>query len=180
MNGAAICDRCVDLASGVLSREEVAPPPSAADADVLAAIPHRPPFLFIDRILECTADRIRTERTIRSDEPHFRGHYPGQPLMPGVLLCEAVVQSGAILVSRRLSDPALASAAASGSVVPVLTRLQDARFKRMVLPGDRVEMEAQIVQQLENVYFMKGRASVEGQKALLLEFAVTLAPRASG
>ncbi|MBI3890321.1 MAG: 3-hydroxyacyl-ACP dehydratase FabZ [Candidatus Wallbacteria bacterium] len=165
----AICNACIDLASQVLAREEVAPPPSPADTDVLAAIPHRPPFLFVDRILECTPQKLRAERTVRDTEPQFRGHYPGKPLMPGVLLCEAVIQCGAILVAR------LHSQAPEG--VPVLTRIQDARFKKMVVPGDTVTLEAELVEQLQNAFFMKGRATVGGQKALTIEFAVTLAPQ---
>ena len=141
---------------------------TAASDEVLAAIPHRPPFLFVDRIIDCGDESIRTERLIREDEPHFAGHYPGKPIMPGVLLCEAVIQTGAILVSR--------IAAGDLSGVPVLTRLSDARFKQMVKPGDLVTFEAEIKERLANVFFMKGRALVGGKKAVTLEFACTLAP----
>ncbi|MCA8915439.1 MAG: transposase [Planctomycetes bacterium] len=67
--------------------------------DVKSIIPHREPFLFVDRIIEQGESRIVTERTVRADEPHFQGHYPGSPLMPGVLLCEACFQTGAMLLS---------------------------------------------------------------------------------
>ncbi len=141
------------------------------DKEVLEAIPHRPPFLFVDKILECGDSKIRTERTIRADEPHFEGHYPGMPLMPGVLLCEALVQSGAIFISRQIAADAVKGG------VPVLTRLSDARFKQMVRPGDRVEMEAEVSERLENVFYMKGRATVNGRKVLTLQFACTVTPK---
>jgi len=68
---------------------------------VKSQIPHREPFLFVDRIVEQSETRIATERLIRADEPHFAGHYPGSPLMPGVLICEACFQTGAILLGHR-------------------------------------------------------------------------------
>jgi len=102
--------------------------------DVLRAIPHRPPFLFVDEIIEIDQDRILARRTIRADEPYFKGHYPGNPLMPGVLLCESVIQAGAIMLSRRIEGGA--------GKVPILTRIQNAKFKRQVRPGDVVDLEA--------------------------------------
>jgi putative transposase len=75
-------------------------------AEVKSQIPHREPFLFVDRIIEQTQTRIVTERLIRADEPHFAGHYPGSPLMPGVLICEACFQTGAILLGSAGPRPA--------------------------------------------------------------------------
>ena len=68
-------------------------------------IPHREPFLFVDRIVEQAEARIVTEREVRADEPQFQGHYPGSPLMPGVLLCEACFQTGAMLLSGAGAPP---------------------------------------------------------------------------
>jgi 3-hydroxyacyl-[acyl-carrier-protein] dehydratase len=167
-NGARVCVPCVDRCAGQMAERGTPEGSGQASAEVLEAIPHRPPFLFVDRILECTETRLVAERVIRATEPQFRGHYPGTPITPGVLLCEAVIQAGALLVSRKL--------AADSTGVPVLTRIQDARFKRMVRPGDTVRLEAELADRLQDVFFFKGRASVGGQKALLLEFAVTLAP----
>lgn len=167
-NGARVCVPCVDRLAGQLAVRGIPEGAGEASAEVLEAIPHRPPFLFVDRILECGETRLVAERTVRATEPQFRGHYPGTPITPGVLLCEAVIQAGALLVSRKL--------AAGAGGVPVLTRIQEARFKRMVRPGDTVRLEAELAERLQDVFFFKGRASVGGQKALLLEFAVTLAP----
>ena len=99
-------------------------------------IPHRPPFLFVDEIVEITDLGATTRLNVRPDSPFFEGHYPGNPIMPGVLLCEAVFQTGAIYLAEKLGAEALDAS----KVDPVLSRIRDARFKRMILPGDVVEI----------------------------------------
>lgn len=136
-------------------------------------IPHRPPFLFIDGVVEASADKLVATRTVRADEPHFAGHYPGRPIMPGVLLCEAVLQAGCALMV--LSAEAEASGAAARSGDPVVTRMNEVRFKRMVKPGDVLEITAEKVETKMGVHFMRGTVRVEGKVAATLEFAVTLA-----
>ena len=74
--------------------------------ELYKTIPHREPFLFVDRIIEVTENSAVAEREIRADEPHFAGHYPGNPLMPGVLLCESIFQTAAIYMVRRLESEA--------------------------------------------------------------------------
>lgn len=135
--------------------------------DVRDAIPHRPPFLFVDEVVSMSEDAIVGRRTLREDEDFFRGHYPGRPLMPGVLLCEAVIQAGAILLSRRIG--------AGTGKVPVLTRIQNAKFKRTVRPGDMIELEAQVQETMGDVFFMRGSAAVGGKKVMTVEFACTMA-----
>jgi 3-hydroxyacyl-[acyl-carrier-protein] dehydratase len=135
--------------------------------EILRAIPHRPPFLFVDSIVELTSAKIRTIRKAREDEEFFRGHYPGNPIMPGVLICEAIFQSGAILLSGTM--------ASSGWGVPVLTRISNAKFRSMVKPGDVLEIEAEITEKLGNACFLKGKASVDGKTAVTVEFAVAMA-----
>ena len=135
--------------------------------EILKAIPHRPPFLFVDSIVELTDTKIKTTRKASADEEFFKGHYPGNPIMPGVLVCEAIFQSGAILLSRIIGQV--------GEGVPVLARINNAKFKNMVKPGDTLEIEAEIAEKVSNVYFLKGRASVDGKTAVTVEFAVTLA-----
>ena len=93
-----------------------------------AAIPHRAPFLLVDEIVEQSPDRIVCRKRFTGDEYFFSGHYPNFPIVPGVLLCEAAMQAGAILLSTHMN-------AAEGGV-PVATRLNDVRLKRMVRPGD--------------------------------------------
>ncbi|MBM4444790.1 MAG: beta-hydroxyacyl-ACP dehydratase [Chloroflexi bacterium] len=135
--------------------------------DVLRAIPHRPPFLFVDSIVELTPVKITTTRKVREDEDFFKGHYPGNPIMPGVLVCEAIFQSGAVLLAGAM--------AGGGGGVPVLTRISNAKFRNMVKPGDTMEIEAEITERLGNACFLKGKASVDGKTAATVEFAVAMA-----
>jgi 3-hydroxyacyl-[acyl-carrier-protein] dehydratase len=135
--------------------------------EVLRAIPHRPPFLFVDQVVEMTEKNIKAVRKMDPEEAFFKGHYPGYPIMPGVLVCEAIFQTGAILLSRIMTDV--------GEGVPVLGRINNAKFKQMVKPGDTLELEAELVERLGTAYFLKGRASVRGKTAVTVEYAVTLA-----
>lgn len=131
------------------------------------AIPHREPFLLVDEILDRTDARITCTKRFTGEEDFFAGHYPGFPLVPGVLLCEAAMQCGAILLSRHLAD-------AQGKV-PVATRMGDVRFKRMVRPGETIRMEVELTEQLAHAFFLKAKVTVDGQVAVRFEFACTAA-----
>ena len=137
------------------------------DRAILDAIPQRPPFLFVDEIVERSDERIRTRTHVSGSEAFFEGHYPDFPVMPGVLLCEAALQSGAILLSKLIGP--------TTDGVPVLTRLTNAKFKRMVRPPETLEIEVALVERLANAYFMKGTVRVAGKTAVSLEFATTKA-----
>lgn len=133
---------------------------------VKAMIPHREPFLFVDRIVEHGEGRIITERTVRADEPQFEGHYPGSPLMPGVLLCEACFQTGAMLL-----------VAGGGDAVekkPVLTRILEAKFRGMVHPGDTLTVEVEQEEKMGDAYVMNGKVSVSGKNVLRVKFIVAM------
>lgn len=133
------------------------------------AIPHRPPFLLVDEIVEWDENRIVCEKTLTGDEFWFAGHYPGHPIMPGVLQCEAAMQAGAILLSKHIS-------AGDGEKVPVATRLGDVRFKQIVQPGDTMTLEAELTERLADAFFLKGKVTVGGKVTTRFEFACTLAP----
>ncbi|HWA99989.1 MAG TPA: 3-hydroxyacyl-ACP dehydratase FabZ family protein [Pirellulales bacterium] len=134
---------------------------------ILAAIPHRPPFLFLDEIVDWQDHRIVCRKTFTGDEQFFAGHYPAYPLVPGVVLCEAAMQAGAVLLSRRF--------ASTERGVPVATRMNEVRFKRMVRPGETIEIEAELVEQLANAFFLKATVRCAGKPAVRLDFACTLA-----
>jgi len=133
---------------------------------IKAAIPHREPFLLIDEIVEQQEGRIVCRKTFSGDEFWYRGHYPGYPITPGVLLCEAAMQAGAVLLSQYVED--------KPGKIPVATRANNVQFKRMVLPGETILLEVELVEQLSTAFFLKGRVTVAGKVAVRLDFACTL------
>ena len=131
------------------------------------AIPHRDPFLWLDEVVEVTEQRIVARKVLSPDLDVFRGHYPNFPVLPGVLQCEACFQAGAILVSRLMS--------VGQGQVPVVTRVNNVKFRHMLRPGDVMELEVELTERLQNTYFMTGKVSSGGRVAARLEFACTAA-----
>ncbi len=140
------------------------------DSLTLSSIPHRPPFLFVDEIVEVEERRILTKKFVDPESDFFRGHYPGNPVMPGVLVCESCFQAGALLIAH------IAGADLGSRGVPVLTRVSDARFKQIVRPGQTLHVEVTLDEELGGAYFLTGRASVDGKMAVRVTFAVMLVP----
>jgi 3-hydroxyacyl-[acyl-carrier-protein] dehydratase len=136
--------------------------------EILDAIPHRDPFLLVDAIIERSDKRIVCEKTFQPGDWFFAGHYPGYPLVPGVLLCEAAMQCGAILLSHLLSGEGTLT-----GKVPVATRMNDVRFKRMVRPGEKLTLEVELIERLADAFFLKAKVSVAGQVVVRFEFACT-------
>ena len=135
-------------------------------AAIEAAIPHREPFLLLDEIVEQQENRITCRKTFRGDEFWFAGHYPDFPLVPGVLLCEAAMQAGAVLLARH---------AQGLEGVPVTTRMGDVRFKQMVQPGDTVTLDVTLDEQVSHAFYLTARVTVRGRMAVRLTFACTMA-----
>ena len=134
---------------------------------ILDAIPHRPPMLLVDEIVTWEESRIVCRKTFAADEPFTQGHYPGNPIVPEIVLCEAGMQAGAILLSR-LATPAVGE-------VPVATRLNDVKFKKIVRPGDTIEMAVDLQERLANAYFLSARIETGGKLAVRFDFACALA-----
>jgi beta-hydroxyacyl-ACP dehydratase FabZ len=127
--------------------------------EIAALLPHRFPFQFIDRVLEFEDGvRIVALKNVSINEPFFRGHFPEQPLMPGVLLCEALAQAGALLAHRSTDGVGLGR-------VCVLAGLDRARFRRPVLPGDQLHLEVVLLKRHRPLWKMRGTARVDGQVA---------------
>ena len=114
-----------------------------------------------------------TRLQVRPDFPFFEGHYPGNPIMPGVVLCEAVFQAGAIYLSEKLANGSIDAT----EVDPVLSRIRDARFKRMVLPGDELEIHVTEKAQMGKFYNMTGEIRKEGKTAVTVAFALAMVPK---
>lgn len=166
------------------------PPMNAAMIQRL--ILQRPPFLYVDRIVEIDDRRIVAVHRPDAGADYFRGHFPGNPVMPGVLLCECCFQAGAALLMRclegepdRAPDPATDRAAGgagqpAGGATPVVTRIGEAKFKRIVRPGDDLNIEVTLDEELGGAYFMTGRVTVDGRAVLRVTFGVTLMDATDG
>ncbi len=128
--------------------------------EVLELLPHRYPFLMIDRILELEpGKRIVALKNVTFNEPHFTGHYPGYPVMPGVLMIEALAQAGGIVASAELSKEELKRA------TMLFGGVDKARFKREVIPGDALILSGEIVKKRGGFWWFQGEAKVGDELA---------------
>lgn len=123
-------------------------------------------MLLLDEIVERSEDRIVCKKTFHAEEFFFQGHYPGFPLVPGVILCEAAMQAGAVLLSRIVS---------TGEGVPVAARINDVKFKKMIRPDDTVLIEARLDERMKDAFFLSAKVTHEGKIAATLSYAVTVA-----
>jgi beta-hydroxyacyl-ACP dehydratase FabZ len=132
---------------------------------ILKSIPHRFPFVLVDRVVEIDRDeKIVGIKNVSINEPFFQGHFPNRPVMPGVLICEAMAQVAAILARQARGD-------AEGKKVFVLTGLDNVKFKRPVEPGDQLRMEITSVKRRGSFWRMRGVATVDGKLAAQAEIS---------
>lgn len=139
--------------------------------DIYRLIPHRPPFLFIDRIIEINENGAKAGLRVTESMPFFQGHYPGNPIMPGVLLSESVFQTGAIFLSKQVIGEEILN---DQSATPVLSRIRDARFKRMVKPGDDLVISVSPVDQIGQFHNLRGEVRNADKVAMTVSFALAL------
>jgi len=124
---------------------------------VLDVMPHRYPFLLLDRVLEVEGDTIRAVKNVTMNEPWVTGHFPGRPVMPGVLLVEAMAQAGGYLIGLREDD--------REHKLIMFTGIDNCRFRRSVVPGDVVMLEVVVAARKRNFVKIRGRALVDGEVA---------------
>ena len=140
--------------------------------EIQRVLPHRYPFLLVDRMEELEVGKKgRGFKNITMNEPFFQGHYPGMPIMPGVLIVEAMAQVGALVL---LSDPAFEG------VKPLIVGLDKVKFRRMVVPGDRLITEAEVLWFRRGVGCMKGVATVDGELAAEAELSFKVMKNGDG
>ncbi len=133
-------------------------------------IPHRPPFLFVDEIVAESADSLTARRVWRAEEDFYRGHYPGAPITPGVLLCEAVFQTGALFLARQVQ----AAGGRPTDTVPLLAKISDVRFRNPVFPGDTIVIEVKKKESMGGFTMMAGAVKkADNTRVLTVDFAVT-------
>ena len=135
--------------------------------EIKRCIPHREPFLWLDEVTEISEHHIVATKFLAPDLPVFQGHYPDFPVFPGVLQCEACFQASAVLISR-LAETALEE-------VPVVTRLNNTQFRRMIRPGETIQISVELTERLGKAFYLKGRVSVDGKVTARLEFVCTAA-----
>ena len=116
-------------------------------------LPHRYPFLLVDRVLELGADRAVGYKNVSANEPFFAGHFPEYPIMPGVLIAEALAQMGAILIMSRLPNPK--------EKLVLFAAIDNCKFRRPVVPGDQLRLEVQFIVDKPRIAKMNGRAYVD-------------------
>jgi 3-hydroxyacyl-[acyl-carrier-protein] dehydratase len=122
--------------------------------DIRAILPHRYPFLLVDRILELEPERVVGIKNVTLNEPFFSGHFPDFPVMPGVLIIEAMAQTAGVLVLKTIADRA--------NKLVLLVAVENARFRRPVVPGDCLRMEMKVLKRKASVAKMAGVATVDG------------------
>lgn len=139
--------------------------------EIMRYLPHRYPFLLVDRVEACDGEHyIRGIKNVTINEPFFPGHFPGAPVMPGVLQIEALAQTGAVLMSKTLE-------ADITKHLILFMSVEGARFKKPVMPGDTMEMFVEVLFQRRNIFKFRGRVEVRGELATDCEFAAMKADR---
>ena len=125
--------------------------------DILEVMPHRYPFLLIDRVVEMGDKTIRAIKNVTFNEPHFMGHFPGRPVMPGVLLVEAMAQAGGFLLFSQIED--------RENKLIYFTGIDNCRFRRPVVPGDQVVFDIEVKSVKRTFAKIHGIATVNGEVA---------------
>jgi 3-hydroxyacyl-[acyl-carrier-protein] dehydratase len=136
-------------------------------------LPHRPPFLLVDRVVEFEPySRLVGLKGVTMNEPFFTGHFPGKPVMPGVLILEALAQAAALLAMK-----SIAGEEDIEDKVTLLMSIDGAKFRRPVVPGDRLELRIEVLKRKGAIWRQKGAAAVDGQIVAEAEFMAMLADR---
>jgi 3-hydroxyacyl-[acyl-carrier-protein] dehydratase len=136
---------------------------------ILDILPHRYPFLLVDRVLELEPERILAIKNVTFNEPHFTGHFPDAPVMPGVLVVEAMAQAGAVMMLHDMPER-------HGKLI-YFTGIDHCRFRRPVVPGDQLQLEVKVVKRRARFAVMAGVARVGGEVAAEAQLSSAMVDR---
>ncbi|QCK87503.1 3-hydroxyacyl-ACP dehydratase FabZ [Phreatobacter aquaticus] len=135
---------------------------------LLSTLPHRYPFLLIDKVVDIRADEFGIGiKNVTANEPQFMGHFPGNPIMPGVLMIEGMAQTGGVM--------AILNAGGSAGKVVYFMTIDKAKFRKPVIPGDRIEYHMTKIAKKRNMWFYRGEAFVDGKLVVEAELSAVLA-----
>lgn len=141
--------------------------------DIEGMIPHRDPFLWLDEVTQLVTDEddthIHCVKHLPEDLDVFRGHYPAFPVMPGVLQLECCFQASAVLISQVM--------ATGSDEVPVISRVSDVQFRKLVRPGDTLEIDVALTERVSKAFYMTGKVTVGGKVSTRCSFVATAAPK---
>ena len=136
---------------------------------IMKCLPHRYPFLLVDRVLSVEEGKAVAIKNVTVNEPFFQGHFPGRPIMPGVLVLEALAQVGGILAFQTTKD-------AENQLV-IFLAIDNAKFRKPVIPGDQLRMEVKVLQRRDPYWRLRGEAFVGDGLVCEMEFKAMIAPR---
>ncbi len=161
-----------DASASVPGSKQAGPKPNMNIGDIFGILPHRYPFLLIDRVTELVRMKsIVALKNVTITEPFFQGHFPGQPIMPGVLIVEAIAQAGGLLLLTEIPN--------RDEMLMVFTGIEKARFRRPVVPGDQLRIEVVVKAWRVTAARLEGKAYVDGKVAAEATVTCRLVPRAA-
>ncbi|WP_018123938.1 3-hydroxyacyl-ACP dehydratase FabZ [Desulfovibrio oxyclinae] len=138
---------------------------------IMEMLPHRYPFLLVDRVVEVEDGvSLKAYKNVTMNEPFFQGHFPGLPVMPGVLILEAMAQAGGVFVMHTMKEPV-------DDKVFLFTGMNKVKFRRPVVPGDRLDLHVEYTKHKLNIWRMRGTALVDGEVAAEGEFSAAVADK---
>lgn len=139
---------------------------------IMELLPHRYPFLLVDRVVALERDSfVEAYKNVSINEPFFQGHFPGLPVMPGVMIIEAMAQAGGFLVLHGLGDDTVRDS------IFLFTGIEKVRFRKPVLPGDRLDLHCELIKHKLNLWKMRGKARVDGALAAEAELTAAIVPK---